>query len=1626
MLLIAFDPRFEKAKHILKKLESQNFLVKNMASNQTPSLIGNSNNSSRAATPQAGNSKNSSRSATPNLASAASSIINNDNVVNSNNNTTNINNNQSSTPTLPPSTRDPVTLFPQEISEKLSLLRQETLLRSTENDPRHDHPQLPISGIVYAWILSLGYSTACQAPKGPTDAPAAPRHEEFAKVAEGSTFSLSSLVTKFSKAVDSASGWLASAPGNFMKSVEQWDAIFRAEIPRSPIVNYLHPSAPRVSFPEANNACYDDPDLRLYSYFAYEELQAKVCQLDVVKKMIAEKKLPPNEDDLYVSVNLTSLFQISRKQAAMIEEPTAHLFPNNTKPNFSIPFHFDERHGGYFWVMQIFVPDLLRPLAHYVPSQLIRFRLGASKTQGIPSLDWVLITRYPALILGWMTITPCDRSYKNDERLPRTPLSSPLPPFAPAPSLQLQTTSSTRNTPALAPSSDPPSHTLAPLPGPKVQLGAASSGPLPHSAPTTVPLPAHSPDPAMQQVQQMIQSLAATVNNLQQQIVSNNQPPVASSPVAPQPSSGSGLTNELLLSTIESQRQHTEFQRHVLMYGHNTIHGYLESVANKFGLNPLRLHAYECETLNGEFSSIRDPRIKTPRDVFTKIHQSVTVDRSSKASFSPKSSNSSGVVTLPFDEACYVDLLMSVGLKLFEIIEQPPRSVDACCSELKDLLKFLYEHLYEHLFAEESRDSSSKSKDTRLYPNTSAPVTHRINRAILRHQNLPPRVDPEFLADFLHRNGSNPTFRTKLEEIRSMPMYVLKPRLEPHSAASTTLTGELSHLMAPTTMTTLTQEIAKSRRSPPQSNSFSPPVQRPDEAHVLSPMTGTYQSSPSSPFVAQNTYPPQAVRAPSLMAEISSLAPRLDSVEPNYFANPCAPASPARSSGTMFGHADSDNRCACVAVAAALKATIATFSCKKNLSKYAAEFLRSSDLVHLSDLVAKTLGVDPQAPHDAATLLERFLEGPTEFADGVRFGEVFKCGWYSANRQLLADEVYPRAALIFHDSHDSEFGHWTFLIPSKDPWCRGSFDELDLDGLKGRYHVITEDPDFPESFFLWHAPLLGLGRADNKCDACGKFRTSHTNSNLARSCSRCQKVFFGACILDPKGKPARLPRDHLLAASNVTDAESSFVCRMCDVSAAEPVLPPATAAKAVERRGRPNEGKTEARKKEAEARRVAKQEAREEKARQVAAEKERKKAAQAAKVAVRSPPSSATHRLSPTAPVAHPRSAPVASTGPLPKPRPMAQTAPAPPPPTDSAFSPPNYAETSGGWAPPLDRPPPQDFRSSYGPAPTVAEVLGARPNILFSLKPIARVLQVDATSPQTVSNGNNLLNHLLDSYNYAIQLNPRWKSAPLVEVLIEFLEHRARVRQWKHQTKFRQACALHGVFSNLPLYSNFPTPVLLSQSPVWKQAMAKWRQMSQQSQPHHQAAVTVDDLALAVSSTVDTRIKACLVLQWYLAARVGDILNLRFENIKGDRSSLFLQVTIDHGKVMMKRQPYTVNTYLPLEHYNIVADHINSLQDLRPDSRLFPTHSLSYIQHQQLMRQALRIADPSLNTRAIRRGALQAMAQKGIPPETLMTYSGHTNINTLKRYLDWGRHLGQEITNAKEASTLLAPSPSS
>ena len=108
------------------------------------------------------------------------------------------------------------------------------------------------------------------------------------------------------------------------------------------------------------------------------------------------------------------------------------------------------------------------------------------------------------------------------------------------------------------------------------------------------------------------------------------------------------------------------------------------------------------------------------------------------------------------------------------------------------------------------------------------------------------------------------------------------------------------------------------------------------------------------------------------------------------------------------------------------------------------------------------------------------------------------------------------------------------------------------------------------------------------------------------------------------------------------------------------------------------------------------------------------------------------------------------------------------------------------------------------------------------------------------------------------------------------------------------------------------------------------------------------------------------------------------------------LSVCFRRGKgALLRGTAYTVHTGpIPMSY----ASRLRSWMEARR-TWLFPKEVKGH-----LLRNALRRADPALEQRSLRRGSLQLLASvTGITDETLLLFSGHSSVKTLRRYLNWG-----------------------
>ena len=258
----------------------------------------------------------------------------------------------------------------------------------------------------------------------------------------------------------------------------------------------------------------------------------------------------------------------------------------------------------------------------------------------------------------------------------------------------------------------------------------------------------------------------------------------------------------------------------------------------------------------------------------------------------------------------------------------------------------------------------------------------------------------------------------------------------------------------------------------------------------------------------------------------------------------------------------------------------------------------------------------------------------------------------------------------------------------------------------------------------------------------------------------------------------------------------------------------------------------------------------------------------------------------------------------------------------------------------------------------------------------------------------------------------------PLDRAMLAWVRAHAKERDWKAGTMVRELGNLAGAFSNLPLYTNSPVSFSLNESAAFRDAMKAQQFRSNEERADKQPAAVLDEIRTAVRLAPDVATKAALVLTWICAGRVGDVLKVKRKEVALEHNFATtgdLKVTFVRGKGARFSQPYAVPTTCPLEWLPLLRQY---LSQFKPEDWLFPGGTKVY---GPLTSVALRTANPTFTVRALRRGALQAMAESGVPDATLLYFSGHKRLDTLWNYLNWSAASADKAKRAREAAVHLA-----
>ena len=261
------------------------------------------------------------------------------------------------------------------------------------------------------------------------------------------------------------------------------------------------------------------------------------------------------------------------------------------------------------------------------------------------------------------------------------------------------------------------------------------------------------------------------------------------------------------------------------------------------------------------------------------------------------------------------------------------------------------------------------------------------------------------------------------------------------------------------------------------------------------------------------------------------------------------------------------------------------------------------------------------------------------------------------------------------------------------------------------------------------------------------------------------------------------------------------------------------------------------------------------------------------------------------------------------------------------------------------------------------------------------------------------------------------WHLAPLTTAIIEFLTTEKRSRKWAATTMLKQLCTAQGALALLPMHRQAP-PIHLADCPTWRQAMRAATIASKQMLPAQPQPATWAEVTHTLDTEPSLPVFCAILLAWMTCARVGCVLQLRRNDVEIHKEGT-LSVRFRRGKSVRTRGPYTVHTTtIPPRYLARLERWLNQRRNTMFDASTTG----------EQVKLALRRTNPLLEQRSLRRGSIQTLAcSEGITDETLMLFSGHTQVTTLRRYLSWGKaatHTRETMTRAAR-NILTGPAPS-
>ena len=251
--------------------------------------------------------------------------------------------------------------------------------------------------------------------------------------------------------------------------------------------------------------------------------------------------------------------------------------------------------------------------------------------------------------------------------------------------------------------------------------------------------------------------------------------------------------------------------------------------------------------------------------------------------------------------------------------------------------------------------------------------------------------------------------------------------------------------------------------------------------------------------------------------------------------------------------------------------------------------------------------------------------------------------------------------------------------------------------------------------------------------------------------------------------------------------------------------------------------------------------------------------------------------------------------------------------------------------------------------------------------------------------------------------------SVPFGTAVVELIVRRAIAKKWKASTLSSALSACASALRQLPLYTNVAVGINLAQDPAFAAACKRAQHLARVTKRFGVlTSMTKATLHAIEGRAKDPVARLFLQLAWSFAARLGDLRQVRAGDIQmtaGAAGRVGIAITFRYGKGAAFWGPWTAHTVVAAE----TAKALTALRIAVPQGPLFAP------KHQAWISSAVKAY--GLDVRSIRRGSLQHLASLGASDEQLRLLSGHKRMDTLLRYLGWGRFSQSQDANRDENS---------